>query len=226
VNRERAGAREALDDMIITTPATAGLLARLAAARAVHADLIAAAAGLPTPPEVAATAGLSADSSPRPSADTTPDGSPSPAASASPAESRLDRDSADAISSLLAGEHAAVFAYGLIAARSPSGQKAQALRRWEAHRARRDALERRLVAARRTPVAAEPGYQLGPLPTTPAQVAALATRVEEGLAAVATQAVTASTGAVRLEAATDLVRAARTAAVWRGTAVPLPGQPT
>ena len=43
------------------------------------------------------------------------------------------------------------------------------------------------------------------------------------MAAVALRGVTGSAGAVRLEAATDLVQAARRAAVWRGTGVPLPG---
>lgn len=128
-----------------------------------------------------------------------------------------------AVSAILSGEHAAVFAYGLITARAQPTREGLARQLWAAHRIRRDELTRRLVAAGRSPVPAEPAYDLGQPPTTPAQVAALAARVEDGLAAVALRAVTGTTGAARLEAAGDLILAARRAATWRGTTVALPG---
>ncbi|HEX2809332.1 MAG TPA: DUF4439 domain-containing protein, partial [Kineosporiaceae bacterium] len=61
------------------------------------------------------------------------------------------------------------------------------------------------------------------VPVTPAQIAALAIRVEEGMAAAALTTVIATTGRVRRHAALDLVRAARRATAWSGTSIPLPG---
>jgi hypothetical protein len=112
------------------------------------------------------------------------------------------------------------------AASSPLGPRPSAShwRSLEAHRDRRDELERRLVAAGRL-VAAEPAYDLGKSPVTPAQLNALAARVEDGLAGVAFRTVTRAAGVVRQEAAADLLRAARRGATWRGTVVALPGMP-
>src|SRR5204863_575107 len=49
VDRERAAAQGALDDVGPVSPGLAALLARIAASRAVHADLLAAREGLPAP---------------------------------------------------------------------------------------------------------------------------------------------------------------------------------
>jgi hypothetical protein len=231
VSRELAAAAEALADVLPTTPATAGLLARIAAARTVHADRLAAAAGLPAPtgpsapgePVAVSTAAAASTDSPTAAVGSPDTSSTSPV---SPTGGPLDDGSAAALAALLAGEHAAVFAYGLITARAVPARAASARAFWAAHRARRDELERRLIAADRTPVASLPAYDVGRLPTTPAQLAALAATVENGLAAVALGAVTGSKGAIRSEAGTDLVRAARRAAAWRGLIDPLPGAPS
>jgi hypothetical protein len=200
VGQEQAAATEALADVTLATPGTAGLLARIAASRAANADLLAAAADLPLPGTIV-----------------------TPGLPPSPSILTMNSDDALAVSALLAGEHAAVFAYGLITARAQPAQEALAQRLWAAHRARRDDLTRRLVAAGQTPVAAEPAYDVGRPPAAPAQLTALAARVEDSLAAVALRAVTGTVGTVRLEAAADLVLAARRTVAWRGTAVALPG---
>jgi len=239
VAAERAAAEEALGDVVATTPATAGLLARIGAARAVHADLLAAAVGLPAPSDLGPSAGptsaaptsatptsatatpTASDSSP-----TSPTGTGSPG-TGTPATSGtvqpLDGATAAALSSLLTGEHAAVFAYGLVTARLAPPRQAAARLLWTAHRIRRNALAERLVAAGLTPPEAAPAYDLGSPPVTPAQVVALAARVEDGLASVALVIVTTTTGPTRAEGAGELVAAARRAASWRGTPTPLPG---
>jgi hypothetical protein len=229
IGAEWRAAQQALDDVAITTPATAGLLARIAAARAVHADLLAAASAAAAPADLVPTP----TTSPGPTSSPTgsPAGSPTETATGSPTGTAvpttnavgLDGVAAAALSSQLAGEHAAVFAYGLITARSSGARQTTARALWQAHRARRDALESRLAEAGLSPPAAEPAYDVGPVPTTPDQVNTLAARVEDGLAAVALGVVTTTTGQVRSDAAADLIRAARRAAGWRGTAVPLPG---
>jgi len=200
VRRELAASGETLADVVRTTGATAGLLARIAAARAVHADLLAAAAGLPAPDR-----------------ETLPP--------ATPAGGPLDDETASGLSALLAGEHAAVFAYGLVTARAAPDREPLARTLWAAHRARRGELERRLVTAGRAPVAALPAYDVGRLPATPVQLAAFTATVEDGLARAALVAVTGTAGTVRSESAEALVRAARRAAAWRGAVDPLPGTP-
>ena len=207
-----AAAEEALQDVAGTTPATAGLLARIAAARFVHADLVAAAARLAAPPEPA----------PPPSGSASPP-TGSPATGVSPSGPTLAPATVSALSGLLTGEHAAVFAYGLVTARAPRGRAERARTLWQAHRARRDELETRLSAAGVEVPASEPAYDAGQPPTTADQVVALAAKVEDGLAAVAFAAVTATSGTTRAEVALDLVRAARRSASWTGGSTALPG---
>jgi len=220
-----AAATQALQDVTGTTPATAGLLGRIAAARFVHADLVAAAARLAAPPEPAPSPPAAPSTGASPSGPSA--SSPStPAATAGPSSATgptLAPATASALSRLLAGEHAAVFAYGLVTARAPRGRVERARALWQAHRARRDELEARLSAAGVDVPASEPAYDAGQPPTTADQVVALAAKVEDGLAAVAFAAVTATSGSARAEVALDLVRAARRSAAWTGESTALPG---
>jgi hypothetical protein len=218
IKAEATAAQEALADVEITTQGTAGLLSRIAASRLVDADLLAAAAKMPAPgePVIPARATSSPTSSPAGSATNSPDSSPTTSTTRDPA-------STAGLSHLLEAEHAAVFAYGLITARVPEARRQAARALWLAHLARRDELERELTAAGVTPPAALPAYGVGAVPATPAQITGLAARVEERMATVALAIVTTTSGYVRNQAALDLVRAARRAANWRGTSVPLPG---
>jgi hypothetical protein len=199
------------------TPGMATLLARIAACRAVHADLLAVAAGVDLPPATGldvAPPSASAEGS------TPPTGTPSaPGPTGSPPPPPPELAPAAA---MLGGEHAAVFAYGLVTARAGQA-RARALALLTEHVARRDAIEGFLLARGTVPPAAAPAYEVGPVPKGAAQAAALAQRVEDGTAAVAAAAVAAEDPAVRGLAATLLVAAARRAAAWRGATEPLPG---
>ncbi|MGC5011611.1 ferritin-like domain-containing protein [Streptosporangium sp. DT93] len=81
----------------------------------------------------------------------------------------------------LAAEHAAVYAYGVIAARTTGGLRATTTAAYNAHRARRDRLRAMIVAAGGRPVEPEASYRLPVTPSTAAQAVELAVLVERGV---------------------------------------------
>jgi hypothetical protein len=255
---EFEAARQALTDAQATSPGLAALLARIAAARATHADLVSARASLRPPPVLvvsptpaSATPGSGASVVPTPAtmpaaagptaaaAGSLPGSSASGAGAAPgvsatggpgaslapgpiPAGAALRAPARDALAALAAGEHAAVYAYGVVAARVADADRSRALAAWNWHVTRRDELEERLLDAGVQPPAAAPAYQLGAAPDAGAAVA-LAATVEDRLAQLAAHAVAATTGADRSDAAGALVAGARRAAAWRGRGAALPG---
>jgi hypothetical protein len=128
----------------------------------------------------------------------------------------------EALVALTAGEHAAVFAYGLVAARVVPKQRARARAGWAWHLERRDLLEERLLTAGVQPPAAAPAYDLGGTPTA-GGAARLAATVEQRVASLAVRTVAATQGDDRREAAAALVEGARRAAGWSGRPHALPG---
>jgi hypothetical protein len=141
----------------------------------------------------------------------------------------LDPSVADVLADLLADEHAAVYAYGLLGARLPDAERRLARTAFDAHRAVRDLLRGRLVALGATPAPPHPAYEVRVV--NRAQALALAVRLEEGLAvrwrdlvAVSDARPNRRLGVQQLQACA--VRAAR----WRRTSgrtptVALPGKP-
>jgi hypothetical protein len=186
VRAEWAAARTALGDGEAAAPAFAVLLCRIAAALAVNADLLNTANhGKPILALTPIPAAAAVPAAEPISTDLPTDPADPPAAEATtPVLSALNR--------LLAGEHAAVFAYPLIIARGGKNRRTSSTALWQAHRAERDDLEVRLLAAGVAPVTAEPAYEVGTPPTTSARAAALAARIERGLAALATDVIAAS----------------------------------
>ena len=161
VAAEWAAAGRALAASAGTGPAMATLLVRVAASRAVHADLLSRAARLPLPGRLQPAA---------PAGTNTPTNTPTVAGIARVAGSR------QSLADLLAGEHAATFAYGLLAARASAGQRPLAQDLWQQHLVARDYLQSQIVAAGDTPPIPAPAYDVGAVPSTPAQVAALGDR--------------------------------------------------
>lgn len=87
-----------------------------------------------------------------------------------------------ALAKALAAEHAAVYAYGVIGAKTSGALRARATTGFDAHRARRDQL--RALMRRRGETPAEPGsYQLPFVVNTAAQAARLAAYIEERVCA-------------------------------------------
>ena len=130
-----------------------------------------------------------------------------------------------ALQTALAGEHAAVYGYGVLGAHLRGRDQDRARTAYAVHRARRDQLRALIVERDATPVAAAAGYRLpGPVETADDAVV-LATQIEERLAAVWVDAVGDLRGKLRALAARALQDTAVRAATWRGGSLPFPGLP-
>ncbi|MEU8248629.1 ferritin-like domain-containing protein [Nonomuraea sp. NPDC048916] len=92
-------------------------------------------------------------------------------------------DDADKLRKALSGEHAAVFAYGLIGARTSGALRAMATRAFDAHRARRDQLRTFITGRGGRPAEPEASYALPVVPTRAADAVRLAVHVEAGMTA-------------------------------------------
>lgn len=146
----------------------------------------------------------------------TPPGSPSPTAD-------TDDSVVETLDAALAGEHAAVYAYGVIGAYLTGDDRDRAAAELSRHRAARDRLAAHIRAAGGTPSASLPTYAL-PYPVADAASAAdLADLVEERLGGLYSDVVTSTSGATRSESADALVHTARARAAWSGTATAFPG---
>lgn len=131
-----------------------------------------------------------------------------------------------ALQAALAGEHSAVYAFGVIAARiAPGAKRDDARSCYAAHQARRDAWQRLLTGAGANPTAAAPGYQLPFAVTDAGSAARLAAEIETRLTAVYADLVAAGSGALRLDAATALRACTLQANHWGATPGALPGLP-
>ena len=130
-----------------------------------------------------------------------------------------------ALQDMLAGEHAAVYAYGVLGGRLAPGtrEQAQATQAYLAHRTRRDDVTTLLVEADAEPVAAEVAYTLPNPVDNAAQAATVARRVEDRCSVLYAQVVAATTGRTRAYAVAVLVDAATRALTWGAEPVALPG---
>jgi hypothetical protein len=117
-----------------------------------------------------------------------------------------------ALQTALAGEHAALYVYGALGARtSESGTPvlfALVTEAYETHRAWRDLLTSRLVDEGATPTPAAPTYVLPDTAPTPAGVATAAIGVEERCADTYAYVVANTAGADRSWAVAALTRTA------------------
>lgn len=142
------------------------------------------------------------------------------------------READAALQTWLAGEHAAIYAYGVVGGRLPETLQPAAVAALNAHRARRDALQPLLGGRAQVPVAAAPAYELPTPVSGPADALLLAIGVEERISR-ATYAVVAAAdgGEIRRLAAGALQEQAVRAAGWRSLAgfapvtVAFPGRP-
>ena len=138
----------------------------------------------------------------------------------------------DEMGAALAGEHAAIYGYGVIGAHLTGNALSQARQAEAAHRDRRDSMLEALASTGATPPAAQPAYAL-PFPVTDAASAVrLAQQIEERTAALWRAVLPPASAAQRRTALNALTDAALRAARWRRTAgtrpgtVALPGTPT
>jgi hypothetical protein len=133
----------------------------------------------------------------------------------------------EALQATLEAEHAAVYVYGLLGARTSQSVEptsyAAVRAAYEAHRERRDVLTGEIAALGTTPVAAAPAYQSPDgLDTLDGRTAA-ALALEQGCARTYAALVGSTAGARRIEAIGLLNDAAVRALSFRGTPEIFPG---
>ena len=154
---------------------------------------------------------------------TTPTGSLATPSTTTPVSPPLSPAARRALQTALAGEHAAVYAYGLLGARVADADARRARAFLEAHRAGRDLLISVLSAAGEQPAAAAAAYDL-PFPVrSPADARRLAALVEERLAMAYAGVVGPAEGELRRSAARWLGACAVRAAGWTGRTSAFPG---
>jgi len=134
----------------------------------------------------------------------------------------------DALQQTLAGEHAAVHAYGVLGGRAadldPASFRTDLATAYDAHLARRDDLRSLVTALGADPVAAEPSYRLPPGLSTRAAISAEALRTETAcLEQYGALVAAVGPGVARRWAVTALGESALTVLDFGGTAEALPG---
>lgn len=138
-----------------------------------------------------------------------------------------DTSATAALQQVLAGEHAAVYVYGVLGGQtSQSAQPSlydHVTSAFAVHRERRDALIATIGRLGATPVAAAAAYQVPADLSTPTLVAATALRIERGCAAAYAYAVANTSGADRSWATAALLDAATRELGFGGAPQTLPG---
>ncbi|EFG64553.1 ferritin-like domain-containing protein [Streptomyces sp. SPB074] len=123
----------------------------------------------------------------------------------------------------LRAEHAAVYGYGVVGGRVAPARRDDARAAYDAHRARRDALERDVTDLGGTPEPAAAAYTLPFAVPDAAATLRLAEALEERVAGVYADLVRAASGQRRADAAAALREAAVRAVRWSGDGVAFPG---
>lgn len=132
-------------------------------------------------------------------------------------------DELRALQAALKAEHAAVYGYGVVGGNIGAGRLDEARDGYDAHRARRDELERAVRDLGGKPTAAHAAYALPFAVTDSDSAVRLAAELEERVAGVYSDLVRASQGDRRRTAAEALREAAVRAVRWRGGSVAFPG---
>lgn len=134
------------------------------------------------------------------------------------------REEIRALQAALAGEHAALWGYGVLGPRLAEEERYLAYEAYDAHHRLRGRLQDLVVRRRAEPVAAAAGYRL-PFPVDgPASARRLARHLEEGCARLYADLVAAARGdGLRTFAATELAACGARRLTWGGTPVAFPG---
>lgn len=130
-----------------------------------------------------------------------------------------------ALADVLAGEQAAVYAYGVVGGQAGPAHRRAAAAGLTAHALQRDLLAARLSSSGTPPIAAPPAYTLPFEVATVTDARRLAVHVELTLAAAYADLVAAAAPARRQEAAGWLARCAVSARGWGAAPQAFPGLP-
>lgn len=131
----------------------------------------------------------------------------------------------DAMQDVLAGEHAAVYAYGVVGGRLDYGSRYQDLasRLYRRHRDLRDTLSDRIAAAGAEPVGTEPAYDLPVRVDSDKAAQRLGRQVEDRCSVLYAALVAVADGDARALAVTALSDAAVAGVEWGAPSTALPG---
>lgn len=132
----------------------------------------------------------------------------------------------DSLQAVLAGEHAAVYAYGVVGGilhGQPDDLAARST--YDLHRLRRDRVTALLVASGSTPVGTAAAYDLDGPVRTPRQARALAARVEDALIGPYADLVGQAEDGLRATAAAWCSESATRSIGWGGAPTAFPGLP-
>lgn len=132
----------------------------------------------------------------------------------------------DKLRKALAAEHAAVFVYGLLGARTTGSMRARITRAFDTHRDRRDELRELITARGGKPAEPAPSYALPSVPSTASAAARLAAHVETGIVAAYLELVAAADAELRAYAALVMQEAATRSYSFRpAITTAFPGMP-
>lgn len=131
----------------------------------------------------------------------------------------------DALQAALAGEHAAVYGYGVIGGRLRAGTalQARAAGSYRLHRTRRDSLIGRIAADGTTPVQARAGYALPRPVTNEASAAVVAREMERRLCTLYSAAIAVAAPAQRAYAVDGVLSCSAQELLWGAPSSALPG---
>ncbi|WP_346434022.1 ferritin-like domain-containing protein [Nonomuraea composti] len=121
----------------------------------------------------------------------------------------------DKLRKALAAEHAAVFAYGLLAARTSGAVRQRMSAAYESHRAQRDRLRTLITARGGQPAEPDASYALPFFPSNAELAVKLAVQLENGVAAAYLELVAAQDPKVRESAALAMQEAVTRAYTFR-----------
>jgi len=128
----------------------------------------------------------------------------------------------DRLQLALAGEHAAVYGYGVVGGRLTSNTS-RALADLNAHRSARDQLSRLIVSKGVEPVPADPFYAVDISAGTQKQLVTTAIAIEDRLSVLYAELMLENDAAARGIAVEQLQGCAVRATQWRGRAQAFPG---
>ncbi|GAA4581853.1 ferritin-like domain-containing protein [Planotetraspora phitsanulokensis] len=132
---------------------------------------------------------------------------------------------ADSLAKALAAEHAAVYAYGVIGAKTAGKLRVRATTSFDAHRARRDQLRMLITQQGAKPAEPSPTYQLPFEVTRPSDAVRLAVLVEQRLVTAYLELAADEDASVRRVAALAAQECATRAYGWQPAVTAFPGMP-
>jgi len=123
----------------------------------------------------------------------------------------------------LAGEHAAIYGYGVVGPRLKTSQANQARSARNSHRAARDQLERRILAGGGQPVVADSSYVVDVDGASQQKLRAILTSIEDRLCELYATVVLEPDDDARRLGIDQMQATAVRATQWRGSALTFPG---